>query len=272
MEGGVDGANTETVWEPLSLSDAFVYPLLLLGMYFLAALTYVIVSRIPAPFGKHVKKGWGPTIGVREGWIIMESPALWATILFFSMGENKLEFVPLVLLRLFQFHYFNRTLIYPIRMKVQGKGIPLVVVLCAFFFNLYNGYLQGRWLSHYGSYHDRSWLTTPQFLIGTLVFFTGFAINFWSDHILLSLRADEHDRSYKIPRGFLYKYVTSPNYFGEIVEWLGWAILTWSPAGLAFFVYAVANLAPRAVTTHQWYMTKFNDYPKERKYLVPGLY
>lgn len=261
----------QPVWERLSLSDEAVYPWALGGMYVLAIFTYWLVSRVTAPYGKLVTKGYGATMGVREGWMVMESPALWATILFFAMGNNKLGSVPLILLRLYQLHYFNRCVIYPMRMKVQGKGIPILVVTCGFFFNVYNAYLQGRWLSHYGSY-ERSWLTSPQFVVGTLVFFTGFVINFWSDTILLSLRSDEHDRSYKIPRGFLYKFVTSPNYFGEMVEWLGWAILTWSPAGLSFFLYTVANLAPRAVVTHHWYMKKFNDYPKERKYLVPFLY
>jgi protein-S-isoprenylcysteine O-methyltransferase Ste14 len=269
IEGELD--SVEQVWERLSLNDGAYFPWLLWGMFALALFTYFLVTKTTAPFGKHVKKGYGPTIGVREGWVIMESPALWATVLFFSMGDNKLSYVPLTLLRIYQLHYFNRTIIYPMRMKVQGKGIPWVVVLSGFFFNIYNGYLQGRWMSHYGTY-DRSWLTSPQFVFGLMIFLTGFVINNWSDHILLSLRSDEHDRSYKIPRGVLYKYVTCPNYFGEMVEWLGWSILTWSPAGFVFFLYTVANLAPRAVHTHEWYLTKFNDYPKERKYLVPFVY
>ena len=79
------------------------------------------------------------------------------------------------------------------------------------------------------------------------MFITGMMINVWADSVLLSLRRG--DEGYKIPRGGLYEYVSSPNYFGEIVEWLGWAVMTWSLAGLSFFLYTAANLGPRAQLT-----------------------
>ena len=61
------------------------------------------------------------------------------------------------------------------------------------------------------------------------------------------------------------------HYLGEIIEWTGWAIATWSPAGLAFALYTFANLAPRAITHHRWYRERFPDYPRDRKALLPFL-
>ena len=56
------------------------------------------------------------------------------------------------------------------------------------------------------------------------------------------------------------------------MEWIGWAILTWSLAGVAFAVYTAANVGPRAFTNHRWYLEKFGDeYPKERRALIPFL-
>ena len=46
---------------------------------------------------------------------------------------------------------------------------------------------------------------------------------------------------------------------------------TWSLAGVAFAVYTVANLAPRAVTHHRWYRQQFPDYPEQRRALIPYL-
>ena len=69
----------------------------------------------------------------------------------------------------------------------------------------------------------------------------------------------------------MFERVSCPNYFGEILEWLGWAIATWSPAGLAFFVWTVANLTPRAIAHHKWYKDEFENYPDERKALIPFL-
>ena len=63
-----------------------------------------------------------------------------------------------------------------------------------------------------------------------------------------------------------------PNYLGEIVVWSGWALATWSLPGLAFAVWTIANLAPRARSHHTWYQETFPDYPAERKALVPWMW
>jgi protein-S-isoprenylcysteine O-methyltransferase Ste14 len=155
-------------------------------------------------------------------------------------------------------------------MKTAGKQIPMLLPLIAITFNTLNAYVNSRWISHYGSY-DLSWLTDPRFIIGASVFFVGMRINRQSDNILLNLRKPG-ESGYKIPEGGLYRWISSPNYFGEIIEWFGWAIATWSLAGLAFAVYAIANLAPRALSNHQWYKEKFADYPRERRALIPGIW
>ena len=103
------------------------------------------------------------------------------------------------------------------------------------------------------------------------MFLLGFAINLQSDSILRSLRKPG-ETDYKVPHGGLYRFVSCPNYLGEIVEWSGWALMTWSLPGLAFALYTFANLAPRALKHHRWYQEKFADYPKERKALIPGLW
>ncbi|MBK7956741.1 MAG: DUF1295 domain-containing protein [Bacteroidetes bacterium] len=76
---------------------------------------------------------------------------------------------------------------------------------------------------------------------------------------------EEGDNKYYIPRGFLYRYISSPNYFGEMIEWIGFAVMSWSPAAAVFALWTIANLLPRAFANHRWYQEKFEDYPKERK-------
>jgi hypothetical protein len=58
----------------------------------------------------------------------------------------------------------------------------------------------------------------------------------------------------------------------EIIEWTGFALMSWSPAALALAFYTVANLAPRASAHLNWYRKKFSDYPSERKALIPHLW
>ena len=95
-------------------------------------------------------------------------------------------------------------------------------------------------------------------------------INIKSDDILFALR-DDGSTGYKIPRGGLFEKVSCPNYLGEIIEWTGWAIATWSLAGATFAIWTVCNLAPRALAHHKWYKEEFEEYPEDRKALVPFL-
>lgn len=233
----------------------------------LAVITFISLFFITAPYGRHGRGGWGPEINQRFAWVLMELPAcvLWLAIFF--MGEHALEIAPLALMSLWQVHYINRTFIFPLRIKAEGKTTPLSIVLTAVVFNTLNAYVNARWVSHLGHY-DASWLLDARFIVGALVFVLGFAINQHADWVLMNLRKPG-ETGYKIPRGGLYEFITCPNYFGELLEWTGFAIASWSLPGLAFALYTFANLAPRARDHHRWYLEKFTDYPKTRRVIIP---
>lgn len=103
------------------------------------------------------------------------------------------------------------------------------------------------------------------------MFVTGWLINLRADARLRNLRRPG-ETGYRIPRGGMHEHVSSPNYLGEILEWRGWAVATWSLAGLAFACFTIANLAPCAVTNHRWYQERFPDYPKSRRALIPFVF
>ena len=148
--------------------------------------------------------------------------------------------------------------------------MPVSVVAMALLFNVMNGYLNGRWVFHFGNYTSE-WLLDPRFWSGFAIFCGGYLINRHADHVLRSLRRPG-ESTYSIPYGGLYRWVSCPNYLGEILEWIGWAVATWSLPGLAFAMWTFANLAPRAWTNHRWYQERFPDYPADRKALVPGVW
>ncbi|MEI6226023.1 MAG: methyltransferase [Deltaproteobacteria bacterium] len=235
----------------------------------LAVPTLLSLVFIPAPYGRHERKGWGPTLPARLGWILMESPAVWWFVLVYFQGPRALEPVPLVFLAMWQLHYVYRSFVFPFLLRAEGRRMPLMVPVMAILFNLLNNYVNAHWISALGVY-PVGWLSSWQFLLGTALFLGGFALNVTSDRTLRHLRAPG-ETGYKIPRGGAFELVTAPNYLGEILEWTGWAIATWSPAGLAFAIYTFANLAPRALSHHRWYRERFPDYPADRKALVPFL-
>jgi 3-oxo-5-alpha-steroid 4-dehydrogenase 1 len=242
------------------------YLALVLLEFVLAGLTVVGLRLVTAPYGRHGRTGWGPTVPARWGWLIMESPAPLVFVGVYLAGTRRTEMVPLLLLAMWQTHYLYRAFVYPFVTRGRAR-MPLTVMLMAIAFNVLNAYINARWVSDLGSY-PTSWLADPRFLAGVTLFAGGLALNVSADQTLRGLRTPG-ETGYKIPRGGAYRWVSCPNYLGEIVEWIGWAVATWSLAGAAFAVYTAANLAPRAVAHHQWYRERFVDYPAQRRALIP---
>lgn len=250
------------------MEEQQIYYIILFSFLVLGAAVFIILQFMAAPYGRYASKKWGPLINSRLGWIIQESPASIMMFVYFFAGRPATA-ATVALLIVWQTHYFHRAFIYPFTLR-SGNPVPITTVLMALVFNFVNSYVQGRWLFSLApeSMYTASWLADPRFIIGVLIFFTGYAVNKHSDHVLAALRAPG-ESGYKIPRGGLYEYVSCPNYLGEMITWLGWTIATWSIGGIFFLVWTIFNLGPRAVTHHQWYKKTFPDYPVKRKALIP---
>ncbi|MCH2110154.1 MAG: DUF1295 domain-containing protein [Polyangiaceae bacterium] len=234
-----------------------------------AIATALLLLFITAPYGRHARQGWGVMIPAKWAWLVMEMPASLGFLALYFLGSRAFQAVPLIFCAIWQLHYLQRTFVYPVLQRGLGRPWPLLVALSGFSFQCLNGFVNARWISERGSY-DLDWLWSPQFLVGVFLFLVGFWINMQSDAILRRLR-QPGDSSYHIPSGGMYRWVSCPNYFGEILEWTGWAVMTWSLPGLAFALYTIANLGPRALAHHRWYQKEFSDYPAQRKALIPFL-
>lgn len=239
------------------------------GIWFaLGVAVFVVLFLKNAPYGRFTRTGWGPTVSSRLGWIVMESPAVLVFGWLFLAGEQKGP-VAWVFFAVWNVHYVYRAFIFPCRMRSSSR-MPLFVLASGLVFNVANAYLQARYLFTLSSPYPSGWLLDPRFMIGGMLFAGGLAIHVHSDGVLRSLRA-AGDQQYRVPHGGLFRWVSSANYFGEIVQWFGWAILTWSPAGLVFALWTAANLVPRALAYHRWYRANFADYPPGRKAVIPFL-
>ncbi|KAK1419664.1 hypothetical protein QVD17_28908 [Tagetes erecta] len=252
-------------------SDQTFFHYAIITYFLITPPTYLSCRYTTAPYGKHHRKGWGPTIPPSLAWFLMESPTLWFTLILFPIGQHRSNPKSITLISPFLLHYLHRTIIYPLRLcRKPSHGYPVSVAVMAFVFNLFNSYLQARFVSEYANYDNDRWFWW-RFGIGLGVFLIGMMINVKSDLKLVKLK--ETGGGYKIPKGGLFEYVSCANYFGEIVEWLGWTLMTGSWVGLGFLLYTCANLVPRACANHEWYLEKFGeDYPKGRKAIIPFLY
>jgi 3-oxo-5-alpha-steroid 4-dehydrogenase 1 len=234
-----------------------------------AFLVFILLLKVTAPYGRHTTTGWGPLISNKWGWLLMELPVLIVLSIFVLPVRNTLAIASWIMIGLFVFHYFNRVFIFPFRIHTKGKKMPLIIMLSAVFFNIMNGFSFGYYFSHFAVYSNE-WLTNIRFIVGAILFFTGTYINWRADNILIHLRKPG-ETHYIIPKGWLFDKISCPNLFGELIEWLGFAILCWSIPGLTFFIWTAANLIPRALSHHKWYKEKFSDYPTGRKAVLPFL-
>jgi len=252
-----------------------------ISMIIIGTITFIACTFITAPYGRYsTDKGWGFLLPSKLSWFLMESPNLWlppiiysymGSIECFSSGPNK------ILLGMFIIHYIQRSIIYPV-FRISGKNhqpTPVSVTILAFTYCFWNGFTQSLSLLVVNVYPD-NWFSDPRFIVGCIIFITGFVINVSSDSTLLGLKGsgasdkkEEVIKSYKIPYGGLFEYVSCANYFGEILEWTGFAVACWSLPAVAFAFYTFCNLGPRAQKHHEWYQQKFQDYPLNRKAVIP---
>ncbi|MBE6338748.1 MAG: DUF1295 domain-containing protein [Lentimicrobiaceae bacterium] len=243
-------------------------------MSIIAVIVFIALYFVTAGYGVFYNKKWGPSIPNKIGWVLMESPVFIAMILLCVFSERSTNVVCLIFLILFEIHYFQRSFIFPF--LIRGKSVmPLSVILMGVVFNTLNALMQGGWIFYVApeNMYEISWLTTPQFIIGTLFFFVGMIINIHSDYIIRHLRKPGDTKHY-LPKKGMFKYVTSANYFGEFVEWCGFAILTWSLAGAVFALWTFANLAPRAAKIYDNYKKEFGNEldTKKVKRILPFIY
>lgn len=237
----------------------------------LAVGVFISLFFINAPYGRHARKGWGTTLNARLGWFIMELPSVALFAFFFFKGSVPKNIILILFFALWEMHYVHRALIYPLRLRNSKKQMPILIAFFGMLFNIANSSLNGYYLFLRSTPYTTAWLQNPRFLLGVVLFIAGFSINLWSDSILRSLRKPG-DTGYSIPSGGLFRWVSCPNYLGEIVEWIGWALATWSLPGVFFAVWTISNLMPRARANHTWYKKEFPDYPEERKALIPGIW
>jgi 3-oxo-5-alpha-steroid 4-dehydrogenase 1 len=236
--------------------DAFNW--LLIIMVLSGAAVFAALRFIDAGYGMLSSPGWGKKIPNKTGWFLMEAPVFVLMLLIWYFYGEGASAVTLILFSLFMLHYLHRTFIYPLLLVGKSK-MPISIVLMGCTFNVVNAAMQGGWLFIFapdGYYLDGlKWLSTPQFIAGILLFFTGMAINIDSDRRLRKARREGaikgESGGHYIPAGGLFRRVTSANYFGEIVEWCGFAIMCWSLPGAVFAWWTFANLVPRAASTYR---------------------
>lgn len=254
---------------------------LLWGMSGMALIVFVCLYFVKAGYGLFRTKQWGWSINNKVAWVLMEAPAflvmLTMWMLFCAEGKTWPSLsgsMPATLFfGLFMLHYFQRSFIFPLLMQGKSK-MPVSIMLMGVTFNTINGLMQGGGLFLFPNPDfalGADYLLHPHAVLGIVIFFLGMVINMHSDHVIRHLRKPGDTRHY-LPRKGMYRYVTSGNYFGELLEWTGFAIAAATPAAWVFVWWTAANLVPRAHAIHKRYRQEFGEEVGKRKRVIPFIY
>ena len=258
------------------------FDIFLIAMSATALVVFLCLYFIKAGYGMFRTKQWGWSIDNKVGWVLMEAPAFCgmlgltvAGLCGSPSGASSVLFPSLLLAALFLLHYFQRSFIFPFKMQGKSK-MPVAIMMMGVVFNLLNALMQGGGLFWFPNetlgLPLSEWIAQPHAWAGIIVFFLGMGINMHSDHVIRHLRAPGDTKHY-LPQKGVYRWVTSGNYFGELLEWTGFAIAAATPAAWVFVWWTAANLVPRAHAIHKHYHAEFGDEALgARRRIIPFIY
>lgn len=238
-----------------------------------ALLVFVALRFVKAGYGIFRTPSWGVAISNKLAWVVMEAPVFFVMFYLWSRSGAGFSIPAYLFLMLFQLHYFQRSFVFPLLLRGKSR-MPLSIVAMGVLFNVLNGCMQAGGLFYFPpEAYAEGWnyLSHPMVWAGVVFFFAGMCINLHSDRVIRHLRRPG-DNAHYLPSGGLYRYVTSANYFGELLEWTGFAIAAATPAAWVFVWWTAANLVPRADAIHRRYREEFGEAVGQRKRILPFIY
>jgi len=255
------------------VTESFFYGLMY-AMIGLAVVVFISLYFVTAGYGQFRTRQWGWSIDNKLAWVLMEAPAFLTMAGIWYTSGCPTAAPQIVLLGLFLLHYFQRSFVFPLLMSGRSK-MPVTIMLSGVTFNIINGIMQGGalfWFPREAYLEGWDYLTQGTSILGFIVFFIGMAINLHSDHVIRHLRQPGDTRHY-LPQKGMYRYVTSANYLGELIEWTGFAIIAGSLAAWVFVWWTAANLVPRAHAIYNKYKVEFGkEALAEKKRIIPFIY
>jgi 3-oxo-5-alpha-steroid 4-dehydrogenase 1 len=243
-----------------------------IGISVFGVFTFISLFFIKAHYGRfYDEKKTLFALTSKVGWFLEELPNLAISFyyIFYSLTVNSLSgelLIKIILISFFIVHYIHRGIIYPMNL-IKTRKLPSEIIFMGAMFCVVNALMQNRSIFIFAHYNLSSFYNSPLHLAGVFLFLLGMYINIKSDYMVIKEKKDD---SYFIPRGFFFEYLSCPNYFGELVEWTGFALMTQTASAWLFVLFSFANLFPRALAYHKWYKEKFGaEYPNNRKAIFP---
>ncbi|CAL5322101.1 unnamed protein product [Camellia sinensis] len=203
----------------------------------------------------------------RTGMLIVYTPPFLAGVasfILFSGGDSRFLLVKSAL----TFHFFKRVMeVLFVHKYSGGMVLDSVILISTTYFTTTSTMIYTQ--------HVVQGFQEPLIdlkLFGVVLFLLGICGNFYHHCLLSKTRDQKGDKSYKIPRGGLFNLVICPHYLFEIVQFLGVSFISQTTFSFAFALGSALYLTGRSYDTRKWYLSKFENFPKHVKALVPYVF
>ena len=107
------------------MNEHTIFDGIIIAWLILAAVVFILLFFVTAPYGRHIRRGWGPSLDNKLGWMVMESTSALLFALFFILGNHRDSWTAIVFLAMWEAHYIHRAFIYPLTLHDPGKRMPV---------------------------------------------------------------------------------------------------------------------------------------------------
>ncbi|KAE8731726.1 hypothetical protein F3Y22_tig00002684pilonHSYRG00029 [Hibiscus syriacus] len=207
------------------------------------------------------------TLPSRIAMATLYTPAFLAGVSSFAIfPEENLRL--LLLKSAISIHFFKRVLESCFVHKYSGEmGVDtMITVLSSYFIS-----------SALMIFNQHLTITLPEPAIdlkspGILLFLLGITGNFYHHLLLSKLRSQGPGKEYKIPKGGLFGVVVCPHYLFEVLIFWGFAFISQTLFSFAYAMGTTCYLLGRSYASRRWYLSKFDDFPRNVKSMIPFLF
>lgn len=215
-------------------------------------------------------------VSSRIGMLLCYTPsflAALASLLLLFPHHNDVRFLLLSLA--LTLHYFKRNFeVLFIHKYSGGMAIDSAILISLSYFSSTANLIY----FHYKLYPTLQDDIHPPIIdmkyTGVVLFLVGICGNFYHHFLLSQLRkkGDKKEKSYKIPKGGLFGLVICPHYLFEIIVFVGISFISQTLYAFCFTIGTIFYLMGRSSVTRKWYLSKFEDFPKDVRALIPFVF
>ncbi|WOL19618.1 3-oxo-5-alpha-steroid 4-dehydrogenase 2 isoform X1 [Canna indica] len=217
-------------------------------------------------FSSGGKEAAGKRVSSRVGMLLFYTPALVAAVAaayFLADASDRCRLLSLI----FSLHFFKRDFEVLFIHKYSGH----IFVDITFIISM--SYGMSVVCMTYSQYLTQGMQAPSLDLknIGLVLASIGMIGNLYHHYILSTLRK-EGEKGYKVPKGGLFGLVICPHYLFEITEYIGIFCISQTVYSFFYLIGTAVYLSGRSYATRRWYISKFDDFPRNVRALIPFVF